>query len=190
MNKREFILSGSGGQGLILAGIILAESSLKDGKKAIQMQSFGPEARGGASKAEVLISDEEINYPKVTEADVLLCLTQKSLEKYESSLKEGGILIIDQDISIDGDLEEKLKSKKVIQIPIIQTAIDTGRVMVANIVALGAIRKATEIVSEEALQEAILSRVPKGTEDMNLKAFQAGQNLVEKEKVVLYGEVS
>lgn len=99
MEFREFRLSGSGGQGLILAGIILAEAALKDGKNVVQSQSYGPEARGGASKAEVIISDKDINYPKVEKCDVLLALTQKAYDKYISTLKTGGVLIKDDKIA-------------------------------------------------------------------------------------------
>ena len=86
--RREIRLSGSGGQGLILAGIILAEGAILSGLNSVQTQSYGPEARGGASKSEVIISDKDINFPKVREADILLCLTQKSFDEYSSTIKD------------------------------------------------------------------------------------------------------
>lgn len=98
MDRIELRLSGSGGQGLILAGIILAEAALYDGMNVVQSQSYGPEARGGASKAEVIISKSEINYPKVNKCDILLSLTQIACDKYIDSLKIGGTLIIDNSV--------------------------------------------------------------------------------------------
>ncbi|MBS4539946.1 2-oxoacid:acceptor oxidoreductase family protein [Clostridium sp. D2Q-11] len=172
--QTEVRLSGSGGQGLILAGIILAEAALIDGKNSIQTQSYGPEARGGASKAEVIISDTEINYPKVRKCDVLLSLTQKSCDEYLDSLKKNGILIIDKDVE-----KPERTDVKIFHVPIIEKAVNNiGISMVANIVALGAINGITKIVSEEALKEAILKRVPPGTEKVNEKAYEQGLNII------------
>ncbi|MDW7667595.1 MAG: 2-oxoacid:acceptor oxidoreductase family protein [Bacillota bacterium] len=173
-NKYEVRLSGSGGQGLILAGIILADAGIISGKNAIQSQSYGPEARGGASKAEVIISDGEINYPKVEKCDLLLSLTQKSYDEYIDSLKKDGILVVDEKIEIDETLEAKIY-----RLPIISTAYDKlKKPMVANIVSLGAICSISNIIDEESLQEAILNRIPPGTEEINKKAFQEGLKLV------------
>lgn len=173
-NKYEVRLSGSGGQGLILAGIILADAGILSGKNAIQSQSYGPEARGGASKAEVIISDGEINYPKVEKCDLLLSLTQKSYDEYIDSLKKDGILVVDEKIEIDETLEAKIY-----RLPILSTAFDKlKRPMVANIVSLGAICSISNIIDEESLQEAILNRIPPGTEEINKKAFQEGLKLV------------
>ena len=173
-NKYEVRLSGSGGQGLILAGIILADAGIKSGKNAIQSQSYGPEARGGASKAEVIISDGEINYPKVEQCDLLLSLTQKSYDEYIDSLKKDGILVVDEKIEIDETLEAKIY-----RLPILSTAYDKlKKPMVANIVSLGAICSISNIIDEESLQEAILNRIPRGTEEINKKAFQEGLKLV------------
>lgn len=169
----EIRLSGSGGQGLILAGIILAEGALIDGKNSIQTQSYGPEARGGASKAEVIISDSEINYPKVRKCDVLLSLTQKSCDEYLDSLKKDGILIIDQEVE-----KPNRDDIKIYHVPIIEKAVNViGSSMVSNIVALGAINGITKIVSEDALKNAILKRVPPGTEEVNEKAYEYGLNI-------------
>lgn len=172
--KIEFRLSGSGGQGLILAGIILAEAALRDNKNAVQTQSYGPEARGGASKSEVIISDSEINYPKVRESDVLLALTQTACDKYIENLKDNGILIVDEHVEI------KNKNNIIIyKYPIIRTASEMlGNKMVSNIVALGVIRGITNVVSIDSLREAILERVPRGTEELNERAFEEGLNLV------------
>lgn len=181
---KDFILSGSGGQGLILAGIILAEGAVLDNKHAIQTQSYGPEARGGASRAEIIISEEEINYPKVDHADYLLSLTTDAYKKYIKSLKNEGILIVDKGVKL-----EDMNGIRYVQLPILETAEKLGRIMVANIVALGAICAITEIMSKESLENAIVNRVPKGTEDLNIKAFNEGFQLGKEKKDAIYGEV-
>lgn len=170
--RYEVRLSGSGGQGLILAGMILAEAAaIYDGKNAVQSQSYGPEARGGASNSEVIISDGEIDYPKAQDIDALLALTQEACDKYIHDLKGSGILLVDSDLVTeipDGDF-------KVYKIPITSIAAnDVGKAFVANIVALGAIVALTGAVSRESVEKAVLSRVPRGTEELNIKALMAG----------------
>lgn len=166
----EIRLSGSGGQGLILGGIILAEAALIDGKNCVQSQSYGPEARGGASKAEVIISEDEIHYPKVKECDILLSLTQKACDMYCQSLKNNGILIID-----DGVTPPENKNIYIYKVPIIKTAIDEiQNPMVANIIALGVLNEVAKIVSKESLLKAVKRRVPRGTEELNEKALGKG----------------
>lgn len=170
-NQVELRLSGSGGQGLLLAGIILSEAAIGEGKNAIQTQSYGPEARGGASKAEVIISDEDIDFPKVTAPNVVLALTQIAADKYVESIREDGIVIIDSRI----ELPEGLKAGKIVSVPILDTATEkVGRSIVANIVAIGVIAAATQVVSKEAVEAAVLKRVPKGTEELNKKALEEG----------------
>ena len=116
MKKLEIRLSGSGGQGVILAAIILANAGVEQGLNAIQTQSYGPEARGGASKAEVILSNGEINYPKITTANLLLSLTQKAYDKYKSSLEKDGILIVDESVKLTGDETFKVYSLSLIHI--------------------------------------------------------------------------
>jgi 2-oxoglutarate ferredoxin oxidoreductase subunit gamma len=174
--KKEIRLSGSGGQGLILAGIILAEGAIMSKLNAVQSQSYGPEARGGASKSEVILCDEEINFPKVRKPDMLLSLTQKSYNEYSKDLKEDGILIVDSSIKLNSDLNIKNTYK----IPMIKTARESiGREMVSNIVALGAIGEVLDIIDKENLKKAILGRVPKGTEELNIRAFEEGALLIK-----------
>ncbi len=174
--RTEIRLSGEGGQGIVLAGVILAEAAaIYDGKNATQTQVYGPESRGGASKAEVIISDEEIDYPKAIAVDVLLALTQAAADKYGSDLKSTGILIVDS---------AKVPSppagqNTVYRLPIIDTAKELGRVMVANIVSLGAIVALSGVVSRDAIEKAILARVPMGTEALNRRALEAGFNLAK-----------
>jgi 2-oxoglutarate ferredoxin oxidoreductase subunit gamma len=175
-DRFEIRLSGSGGQGVILAGVILAEAAaLWDEKNAVQSQSYGPEARGGASRSEVIISDGDIDYPKATDIDVLLALTQEACERYLGDLKSEGTLIVDSDLVSqvpDG-------AYRVVRLPIVSTATDElGRPQVANIVSLGSIVELTDVVTKEALTNAVISRVPKGTEDLNRSALEAGYKLV------------
>lgn len=170
----EISLSGTGGQGLILAGIILAEAAILDGKQAIQTQSYGPEARGGASKAEVIISEEEIDYPKVLAPDILLVMSQEACNKYAGILKKNGKLLADSTLvrEISG------REAEVIDLPITRTAREElGNAMFANIIALGALVAATGAVSEESLTKAVLARVPRGTEEKNQKALALGKQL-------------
>jgi len=170
--QTELRLSGSGGQGLILAGVILAESALLDGKQVIQSQSYGPEARGGSSKAEVIISDGEIDFIKVQKCDMLLCLTQDAYDKYGKDFTR--VLILDERITM-----KYPEPEKVLRLPILDTASEKiGRPMVANIIALGAINGLLNLVSKESLLASILDRVPKGTEELNKKALESGYGLV------------
>lgn len=170
--RYEVRLSGEGGQGLVLAGKILAEAAaIYDGKNATQSQSYGPEARGGASRSEVIISDEDIDYPKATNIDLLLALTQESSDKYAKDLKPDGILLVDS----ESVTRLPKGNYKLYQVPISAIAREKiGRVVVANIVALGVIAELAQIVSMDALESAVLARVPKGTEDLNIKAFKTG----------------
>lgn len=170
----EIRLSGSGGQGLILAGIILAEAAIFDGKNAVQSQSYGPEARGGASRAEVIISNASIDYPKVTKPDILLALTEEAFAKYKHDMNPEGVIIIDSTI------KKTELPNRIISLPIIETAHKkVGKIIVANIVALGAIISVTNVVSKESIDKAVIDRVPKGTEELNRKALYAGFELGE-----------
>lgn len=175
MDRIEFRLSGSGGQGLITAGIILSEAALYDGMNVVQSQSYGPEARGGATKAEVIISKSEIKYPKVNKCDVLLSLNQVACNKYIDSLKSGGTLIIDN--SVEAPDRNDINIYK---LPILETATEgLKKPMVGNIVALGAIYKITNVVNKDSLERAVLDRVPKGTEELNKMALEEGFLLVK-----------
>ena len=175
-NKIEMRLSGSGGQGVILAAIIFADAALADGLNAIQTQSYGPEARGGASKAEVIIGKDEIKYPKVTKNDILLALTQKSYDKYIASLDKDGILVVDESVNVNEDVPYK-----VYKLPIINTAIDSiGTHMVSNIVSVGALYAlmGDGVISYDTMVNSISDRVPPTTIDKNIKAFEEGIKLI------------
>lgn len=169
-DRFEMRLSGSGGQGMILASVIMAEAIGADpSKNVVQTQSYGPEARGGASKADVVVSTHEIHYPKAMELDLLLAMTQESLDKYYPDLKEHGTLIV------DNVLVTQIPTDNYYGLPFTRLAREeAGHVMVANVIALGAIAGLTGIVSHEALVNAVLARAPRGTEEKNQKAVEIG----------------
>ncbi len=181
-NRYDIRLSGSGGQGLILMGIILAEAiGIYDGKFVAQTQSYGPEARGGSSKAEVVVSDQEIDYPKALRLDLLLAMNQKSCDDYYMDLKPTGVLLV------DSTFVNQIPIPRAYQIPFTRIARDRfKKEMVANIIALGAISWLTPIVSVKAIDAAVLARVPRGTENLNRNALRAGISAAKKvEKTTL-----
>ena len=179
-SRYEIRLSGSGGQGLILMGIILAEAiGIYDGKYVAQTQSYGPEARGGSSKSEVIVSDEEIDYPKAMSLDLLLAMNQKSCDEFYPDLKPDGLLIV------DSTFVTQIPTPKAFQVPFTRMAREEfKREVVANIVALGALSQLTSIVSAKAIESAVLARVPKGTEKLNRDALRAGMNAAKRAKDV------
>lgn len=175
MNRMEIRLAGSGGQGVILATIILAEAALEAGKHTAQSQSYGPEARGGSCKAEVLISEDAIGYTKVQNPTFFMALTQDSLEKYAKSLDRECKILVDSSLKVP----EYLNAANVKKAPILDTAAHkVGKAFTANIVAVGAINQMLGIVTEEELKTAVLRHVPKGTEAINEKALAEGAALI------------
>jgi len=176
--RYEIRLSGSGGQGLILMGIILAEAiGIYDGKYVAQTQSYGPEARGGSSKSEVIVSDEEIDYPKAMKLDLLLAMSQKSCDEFYGDLKPDGLLIV------DSTFVTQIPTSKTFQVPFTRMAREKfEREVVANIIALGALTQLTPIVSPKAVESAVLARVPKGTEKLNRDALRAGMVAAKQAK--------
>ncbi len=176
MGRVDIRLSGSGGQGMITSGAILGFAAVYDGKQAVQTKSYGPEARGGAARAEVVVSDEDINYVKVLKADILVALTQEAADKFSSDVVDGGIVIVD-DLLVKNKPEGNFK---LYSYPIIKTAAEkVGKSMVANIVTLGVLNAIANIVDFDNLEKAILAKVPKGTEELNKTALRAGKELVE-----------
>lgn len=169
-DRFEVRLAGEGGQGMILAGVILAEAAVVyDGLNAVQTQSYGPEARGGASRSEVVIAKGEIDYPKVMVPDVLLCMSQEACDKFYSRVKEDGCIIV------DSSNVSRVPSHRAIAVPISQIAEEaTGRRITASMVALGLVCGLSGLVTREALTKAMAERVPAGTEEINAKALAAG----------------
>jgi 2-oxoglutarate ferredoxin oxidoreductase subunit gamma len=168
----EIRFTGFGGQGIIKSGIMTAMAAcIYSGRHAVQTQSYGPESRGGACKSEVVISDDEIDFPKVTEPDILVAMSQHAYNEYAESVKKGGVIILDSDMVPN---EKKLEGVKVFRVPATKMAEELGRKIVANVVMLGAFAAITGIVEKEAFRDSIKVNVPKGTEELNLKAFEKG----------------
>jgi len=159
-------------------GIILAEAiGIYDGKYVAQTQSYGPEARGGSSKAEVVVSDEEIDYPKAMRLDLLLAMNQKSCDEFYPDLNPDGLLIV------DSTFVTQVPTPKAFQVPFTRIAREKfKREVVANIIALGALSQLAPIVSSKAIESAVLARVPKGTEKLNRDALKAGMSAAKRAK--------
>jgi len=168
--KQEVIITGFGGQGIVLAGRILGEAvALGDHRESTLVQSYGPEARGGACSAEVVIADKPIHYPYVRHPDILVCMSQSGFEKFIDLLVPEGTLLIDQDLVKPRGLQRTRFA-----IPSTRMAEELGRVMMANIIMLGFFTSITKAVSVDAARKAVVASVPKGTEEMNTTAFNKG----------------
>ncbi|MHC1726337.1 MAG: 2-oxoacid:acceptor oxidoreductase family protein [Syntrophobacteraceae bacterium] len=168
---KEILITGFGGQGIVLAGHVLGTAaSLIDHLESTLTQSYGPEARGGACSAQVIISEKPIHYPYVRNPDILVCMSQTGYDKYGDLLKENGILIIDQDMVRD---PENTKGE-LFPIPATRLAEELGRKMMANIVMLGFVTAVTGAASHKAMLASVTESVPKGTEEANLTAFNKG----------------
>lgn len=168
--KKEIRLSGTGGQGIILGGIMLAEAAVYDGKEVVQTQSYGPEARGGASKAEVIISDSPILFPKVEIPGYLLIMSQEAAKLYASSVTPNGLIVV------DSSSVEKIPpvQAKVVYLPLTQLAKEEmGNVQTTNVIAIGALAAAGNIVTLESLEKAVRHQLAKVAE-LNIKALKLG----------------
>ena len=173
--NNAIILSGSGGQGLILAGAILAEAAgVVEGKEVVQTQSYGIQARGGASQSSVIISDREIKYPEVLVPDILLCLSQEAYNRFEPGLRSGGVLIVDQDLVALQDSRPRLK---IYALPFTAEAERLDRRILANVIALGALAAITGAVQVEALAQALPARLPARNVPQALEALALGKQM-------------
>ncbi len=175
MARREIRFAGFGGQGLLLAGIMLGKAATTlAGKNAAQTQSYGVEARGGASQCNVVIDDEPITFVGVVNPDVFVCMSQEAYDKLIADVKEGGIVYYDADLV----KPREVPVAKQIPIPATKTAIDTlGRKIVANMIILGAVVEGTEVLDIDIVKDCIRDSVPEGTEELNAKAFDEGRKL-------------
>jgi len=175
----EIRLSGSGGQGLILAGIILARAAVIDKHKVTQTQSYGPESRGGYSRADVIISDREIFFPEATNFNCLLALTQEACDKYLFDLRDTGILIIDTTFVKN----LALAADNTYELPFTEIAMEKlGSPISTNVLSLAFLVKVTGIVSESALETSIRETVKPAFVDLNLKAMKLGFDLAKNYK--------
>ena len=168
----EIKLSGFGGQGVIRMGIILGRAaSIFDGRNATLTQSFGPEARGGACSAQLIVSDEKILYPYLTQPDILLAMSQEAYDKFESELKPGGILLLEQDLVAAHVPRADIRQ---FALPATRIAEQMGSRMFGNMVMLGFLAATTKVTGREALHQALPGFVPDRSLDKNLEALDRG----------------
>lgn len=171
MARTEIVIGGFGGQGIVLAGFILGQAAaIFDGKNATFAQDYGPEARGGACRAQVVISDGPISYPYIQAPSAVAVMSQEAYAKYGTGLGRNVPLLIDQELV----KPRQSRSRRVFPIPATRIAGELGRTAVANIVMLGFLTAITGVISEESVKKSLLRSVPRGTEELNMKAFDRG----------------
>ena len=176
--RTEIRFAGFGGQGIIRSGLIVAMAAcLYSDKNAVQTQSYGPESRGGSCRSEVVIADEEIDFPKVDDPDVVVIMSQEAYHKYVADAKKGATILVDPDMVTDRD---DPPNAKIYNVPATKMAEEMGKTIIANVVMLGALSALTDIAPPEAMKKAILRNVPKGTEELNTTAFQKGYEYGER----------
>lgn len=174
--RTEIRIAGTGGMGVVLAGVIVGHAAVVYGDlDAVQTQSYGSEARGTAAKSEVIISDEPIRYPKVLKSDFLVAMSQKALDSYLPNSKKGSVVIIDPDLV---DATHIKDDYEVIEIPAMKSADELGRRLVANMIMLGALVKKSGIFTVDVLEKALHDMVPEKTIELNAKAIRTGAALV------------
>lgn len=171
--RTEIRFAGFGGQGIISAGKITGKAAtIYDGKHAVMMQSYGPEARGGACNADLVVSDTVIGSPQLGLPVQAIIMSQEAYEKYGQTIDPQGVLLIDEDLVDTSEIEPPVQT--VYRIPATRIADELGKKIVANVVMLGAMAAITGTVSKEGMRDAILSSVPPRTKDLNEAAFEAG----------------
>ncbi len=175
--RQEVRLAGFGGQGIILAGYVLGKAAaLYGGKEAVFSQSYGPEARGGACAAEVIISDDAVDYPRVSRPDCLALMSQEAFRIYGPQVNQGGIVMMDADL-----VETTTEGESIHRCPFTSLAQKLGNRIVANMVMLGYFTAVTGLVSREAMEESIRTSVRERTIPLNLKAFEAGYDYFKEQ---------
>jgi len=175
MERCRMVFSGSGGQGIITAAVILAEAAvLYENLNAVQSQAYGPAARGGSTRSDIIISDSDINFPKVIQPNVLICLTQEAYNTFYPIIRPGGLLITDTRFV---KTEKKVDAQQK-ELPMYQSIMDEiGKPIVLNICMLGAVISFTKIVESESIMKILTSRIPSSFLDMNQKALNLGMDL-------------
>ena len=173
--RREIRIAGTGGMGVVLAGVIMGNAAVLAGLNAVQSQSYGSEARGTAAKSEVIISDGDSHYPKVRKSDIFVVMSQKALEMYLQDTKENSVLIVDPDLVDTSELESRFE---IIKVPAMKTADEMGLRLISNMIMLGALGKKIEEITPEALEKAVTQSVPEKYLELNLKAVKAGADFV------------
>jgi 2-oxoglutarate ferredoxin oxidoreductase subunit gamma len=180
MERCRMVFSGSGGQGVITAAILIAEAAvLYENLIAVQSQTYGPAARGGATRSDVIISDSVINYPKVLQPNVLICLTQEAYNLFYPIIRPGGLLITDTRFV---KTEKKVDAQQR-ELPMYRTVMDKiGKPIVFNICMLGAVISLTDLVKSESIIKVLENRIPSGFLEINQQALNLGMELVEESK--------
>ena len=174
--RTEIRIAGTGGMGVVLAGVIVGEAAVvHGGLNAVQSQSYGSEARGTAAKSEIIVSDEAIRYPKVRKADYSVLMSQKALEMYLNDAREDGVLIVDPDLVRADEIKG---AYEVVKVPAMKIADNLGLRLISNMVMLGALVKKSGLFDLEVLEKAVADVVPEKTLDLNLQAIRAGADLV------------
>ena len=172
IGSTELRIAGFGGQGVILAGMIVGRAaSIYDGKHVTLTQSFGPEARGSACSVQLIVSPEPILYPYLTSADILVAMSQEAYTRYAPGLKPQGTLIYEEELVIPNQMTHRARA---LSIPATRLAEELGRKLVLNVVIVGFTTAVTGIASPEAARKAVRDSVPRGTESLNLAAFEKG----------------
>ena len=172
MQLTEVRIAGFGGQGVILSAIILGKAaSIYQGEFATMTQNFGPEARGGACSAQVILSDEPILYPYVTRPDILVVMSQEAYTRFSPELKDNGLLIIEQDLVRVSELPE---GTRLFSVPATRIAEELGKRMVLNSVMVGFFGAVAGLLDPDSLRKAIADSVPAGFRELNLRAFDRG----------------
>jgi 2-oxoglutarate ferredoxin oxidoreductase subunit gamma len=180
MERCRLVFSGSGGQGIITASIILAEAAvLYENLNAVQSQSYGPEARGGATRSDVIIDDTKINFPKVVQPNVLICLTQQAYNKFNPIIRPGGLLFTDSRFV---QTERKVDARQ-IELPLYEAVMEKiGKPVVFNMCMLGSVIGVTALVRPESIMRVLEARIPPDFLEMNRKALDTGLSLAAKHK--------
>ena len=180
MERCRMVFSGSGGQGVITASIILAEAAvLYENLNAVQSQSYGAEARGGATRSDVIVSDSTIDYPKVIQPNVLVCLTQEAYSKFYRIIRPGGLLITDTRFV---KTQKKVDAQQ-IELPMYQKVLDQiGKPIVFNICMLGAVIEMTDLIDPEAIMKVLQKRIPPDFHDLNRRALDLGLEIGREHK--------
>lgn len=177
MSRIEIRIAGFGGQGVVLAGVLLGQAAVLDGRHVVQTQSYGAESRGGAARSEVIISDEPIVYPKVLNPDILVAMSQVALDRYFKDLRPAGVLIVDQDLVTT---VPEIGSRRCSAASFSETASnELGKALVANMVMLGFLAAVTDVVSPDHLSDSVRRGVPPATTELNLRALETGIRLAE-----------
>ena len=183
MSRTEIKIGGFGGQGVILSGYIIGRAAaIYDNKHSTMIQAFGPEARGSACSSQIIVDAEMIAYPYITSPQIMIVMSQEAYTKFSPELAQGGILITEEELVQPHNLRKDLKH---FSIPATRFAEELGKRMVLNIVMMGFMTAVTRIVDPDAMRKAVTASVPKGTEELNLKAFNKGYEYGMKEKAKL-----